>query len=178
MKKLTLVFICIFIFMLAGCQAQLDSSNSKVDSSQTTPDSTSDSGSTSEGDPMNTDTGTDQADEKGGAATLDEQAGERELKNAGSLHGEIEVTHKLSLGKTELSEGETVLFHIEIKSADSELKITLTGSETGTTLEGSVTGTGDISFEINTADEYTVVLENCSLRGVQFTIDYSIGGSK
>ena len=113
-----------------------------------------------------------------GAATLDEQAGKRELKNEGSLRGEIEVTHKLSLGKTELSEGETVLFHIEIKSAGAELKVTLTGAETGTTLEGSVTGSGDISFEIDTADEYTVVLENCSLRGVQYTIDYSIGGSK
>ena len=100
------------------------------------------------------------------------------MKNEGSLRGEIEVTHKLFLGKTELSEGETLLFHIETKSADSELKIILTGAETGKTLEGSVKGTGDISFEINMADEYTIVLENCSLHGVQFTIDYSIGGSK
>ena len=112
-----------------------------------------------------------------GAATLDEQAGERKLKSEGSLRGEIEVTHKLSLGKSELSEGNTVIFHIETKSAGTELKITLTGAETGTVLEGSVTGSGDISFEIDTADEYTVVLENCSLRGVPFNIDYSIGGS-
>ena len=110
--------------------------------------------------------------------TIVERTGERELKNEGSLHGEIEVTHKLSLGKSELSEGDTVLFHVETKSADSELKITLTGTGTGTILEGSVTGSGDISFEINTADEYTVTLENCSLRGLQFTIDYLIGGSK
>ena len=110
--------------------------------------------------------------------TIVERTGERELKNEGSLRGEIEVTHKLPVGNMELSEGDTVLFHIETKSADSELKITLTGVQTGTTLEGSVTGTGDISFEIKTADEYTVTLENCSLRGVQFTIDYSIGGSK
>ena len=113
-----------------------------------------------------------------GAVTVVTQTGERKLKNEGSLRGEIEVTHKLSLGKMEPSEGETVLFHIETKSAVAELKITLTGAETGTVLEGSVTGSGDIFFEINTADEYTVVLENCSLRGVQFTIDYSIGGSK
>lgn len=112
------------------------------------------------------------------AAILDGQAGERELKNEGSLRGEIEVTHKLSLGKRALSEGETILFRVEAKSADAELKITLTGAGTGTTLEGSVTGSGDISFEINTADEYTAVLKNCSLRGVQFTIDYSVGGSK
>ena len=49
---------------------------------------------------------------------------------------------------------------------------------TGTILEGSVTGSGDISFEIDTADEYTAVLENCSLHEVKFTIDYSVGGSK
>ena len=100
------------------------------------------------------------------------------MKNEGSLRGEIETTHKLSIGKMELSEGDTVLFHIETKSADAELKITLTGTGTDTILEGSVTGSGDISFEIDTADEYTVTLENCSLRGVQFTIDYLIGGSK
>ena len=113
-----------------------------------------------------------------GAVTVVTQTGERGLKSEGSLRGEIEVTHKLSLGKMALSEGETVLFHIETKSAGAELKITFTGSKTGITLEGSVTESGDISFEINTADEYTVVLENCSLHGVQFTIDYSIGGSK
>ena len=113
-----------------------------------------------------------------GAVTIRVWAEERELKNEGSLRGEIEVTHKLPVGNMELSEGDTVLFHIETKSADSELKITLIGAGTGTILEGSVTGTGDISFEIDTADEYSVVLENCFLRGVQFTIDYSIGGSK
>lgn len=112
-----------------------------------------------------------------GAATLDEQAGERELKNEGSLRGEIEVTHKLPIGKRGFSEGDTVVFHVEAKSAGAELKITLTGTGTGTILEGSVTGSGDISFEIDTADEYTAVLENCSLRGVQFTINYSVGGS-
>lgn len=113
-----------------------------------------------------------------GTATLSEQAGERELKNGDSLRGEIEVTHKLPLGKMNLSEGDTVVFHVEAKFADTELKITLTSGGTGTILEGSVTGSGDISFEIDTADEYTAVLENCSFRGVQFTIDYSVGGSK
>lgn len=112
-----------------------------------------------------------------GVAILDEQVVERELKNEGSLRGEIEVTHKLPIGKTKLSEGDTVVFHIEVKSADADLKITLTGARTGTILKGSVTGTGDISFEIDTADEYTAVLENCSLREVKFTIDYSVGGS-
>ena len=112
------------------------------------------------------------------AATLDKQDGERELKNEDSLRGEIEVTHKLPLGKMNLFEGDTVVFHIEAKSADADLKITLTGTGTGTILEGSVTGSGDISFEIDTADEYTAVLENCSLHEVKFTIDYSVGGSK
>ena len=112
------------------------------------------------------------------AATLDKQDGERELKNEDSLRGEIEVTHKLPIGKTNLFEGDTVVFHIEAKSADADLKITLTGTGTGTILEGSVTGSGDISFEIDTADEYTAVLENCSLHEVKFTIDYSVGGSK
>ena len=112
------------------------------------------------------------------AATLDKQDGERELKNEDSLRGEIEVTHKLPLGKMNLSKGDTVVFHIEAKSADADLKITLTGTGTGTILEGSVTGSGDISFEIDTADEYTAVLENCSLHEVKFTIDYSVGGSK
>jgi len=112
------------------------------------------------------------------AATLDKQDGERELKNEDSLRGEIEVTHKLPIGKTNLFEGDTVVFHIEAKSADADLKITLTGTGTGTILEGSVTGSGDISFEIDTADEYTAVLENCSLHEVKLTIDYSVGGSK
>lgn len=112
------------------------------------------------------------------AATLDKQDGERELKNEDSLRGGIEVTHKLPIGKTNLFEGDTVVFHIEAKSADADLKITLTGTGTGTILEGSVTGSGDISFEIDTADEYTAVLENCSLHEVKFTIDYSVGGSK
>lgn len=112
------------------------------------------------------------------AATLDKQDGERELKNEDSLRGEIEVTHKLPIGKTNLFEGDTVVFHIEAKSADADLKITLTGTGTGTILDGSVTGSGDISFEIDTADEYTAVLENCSLHEVKFTIDYSVGGSK
>ena len=112
------------------------------------------------------------------AATLDKQDGERELKNEDSLRGEIEVTHKLPIGKANLFEGDTVVFHIEAKSADADLKITLTGTGTGTILEGSVTGSGDISFEIDTADEYTAVLENCSLHEVKFTIDYSVGGSK
>lgn len=113
-----------------------------------------------------------------GTATLSEQAGERELKNGDSLRGEIEVTHKLPLGKMNLSKGDTVVFHVEAKFADTELKITLTSGGTGTILEGSVTGSGDISFEIDTADKYTAVLENCSLRGVRFTIEYSVGGSK
>ena len=113
-----------------------------------------------------------------GVVTLDERAEQRQLKNEGSMRGEIEVTHKLSVGNKELLEGETVLFNIKTKSADSELKITLIGAGTGTVLEGSVTGAGDISFGIDTADEYTVTLENWSLRAVQFTIDYSIGGSK
>ena len=112
------------------------------------------------------------------AATLDKQDGERELKNEDSLRGEIEVTHKLPIGKTNLFEGDTVVFHVEAKSADADLKITLTGTGTGTILDGSVTGSGDISFEIDTADEYTAVLENCSLHEVKFTIDYSVGGSK
>ena len=76
------------------------------------------------------------------AATLDKQDGERELKNEDSLRGEIEVTHKLPIGKTNLFEGDTVVFHIEAKSADADLKITLTGTGTGTILEGSVTGSG------------------------------------
>ena len=116
--------------------------------------------------------------DKSDAVAVVTQPGERKLKEEGSLHGEIEVTHKLPVGEIDLSEGKTVLFHIETKSAAAELKITLTGSETGTILEGSVIGTGDISLEIDTSDEYTVVLENCSIYGVQFTIDYSIGGSK
>ena len=169
-----------------------DSANTDADTNQTDSKDDPNTDTPSEDDPANTpiqsvptsgdirDTSSIENDSSGaaGAATLDEQAGERKLKSEGSLRGEIEVTHKLSLGKSEFSEGETLLFHIETKSADSELKITLTGSETGTTLEGSVAGIGDISFEINTADEYTVVIENCSLRGVQFTINYSIGGSK
>ena len=77
-----------------------------------------------------------------------------------------------------LSKGDTVVFHVEAKFADAELKITLTSAGTGTILEDSVTGSGDISFEIDTADEYTAALENCSLRGVRFTIEYSVGGSK
>lgn len=77
-----------------------------------------------------------------------------------------------------LSKGDTVVFHVEAKFADAELKITLIGAGAGTMLEGSVTGSGDISFEIDTADKYTAVLENCSLRGVRFTIEYSVGGSK
>ena len=113
-----------------------------------------------------------------GAVTVVTQTGERELKNEGSLRGELEVAHKLPIGKRGLSEGETVLFHIETKSDGAELKITLTGAQTGIVLEGSVTGSGDISFEIETADEYTVVLENRGRSAVQFTIDYSIGGSK
>ena len=116
--------------------------------------------------------------DKSDAVAVVTQPGDRKLKEEGSLHGEIEVTHKLPVGEIELSEEKTILFHIETKSAEAELKITLTGSETGTILEGSVIGTGDISLEIDTSDEYTVVLENCSIHGVQFTIDYSIGGSK
>ena len=205
MRKMICAFGCVIALLLVGCQTQLNPSNAETNSNQTIEDSTPNSGSTSEGDPVNTDADTDQADENDGAgtntpstptlpeeihgdadwtefdpsddATIRVWVEERELKNEGSLRGEIEVTHKLSLGKMELSEGETVLFHIETKSAGTELKITLTGAETGTVLEGSVTGSGDISFEIDTADEYTVVLENCSLRGVPFNIDYSIGGS-
>lgn len=116
--------------------------------------------------------------DKSDAVAVVTQPVDRKLKEEGSLHGEIEVTHELPVGEIELSEGKTILFHIETKSAAAELKITLTGSETGTILEGSVIGTGDISLEIDTSDEYTVVLENCSVYGVQFTIDYSIGGSK
>lgn len=114
-------------------------------------------------------------DDSTGYATLLSE--ERELKKEGSLHGEIEISHKLPCGKVNLSEGNTVLFRIETKSDGAELKITLTGAETGTALEGSVTGSGELSFEIDIADEYAVTLENCSLRGVKFTIDYSIGGS-
>ena len=110
-----------------------------------------------------------------GAVTIVEQVGERQLKSEGSRRGEIEVTHKLSIGKAELSKGDILLFHIETKSAEAELKITLIGAKTGITLEERITGSGDISFKIDTTDEYTVILENCSLRGVQFTIDYSIG---
>ena len=175
-----------------GSTSEGDPVNTDADTNQTDSKDDPNTDTPSEDDPANTpiqsaptsgdirDTSSIENDSSGaaGAATLDEQAGERKLKSEGSLRGEIEVTHKLSLGKSEFSEGETLLFHIETKSADSELKITLTGSETGTTLEGSVAGIGDISFEINTADEYTVTLENCSLRGLQFTIDYLIGGSK
>ena len=212
MKKVICILGCVIALMLTGCQTQHDPS---MDTDQIFPSGSSNVGVPSAGNPVNTDTGSDQTNGKDNpntntpseddsantptqsalisgdigdissiendspdAATLDKQDGERELKNEDSLRGEIEVTHKLPIGKTNLFEGDTVVFHIEAKSADADLKITLTGTGTGTILEGSVTGSGDISFEIDTADEYTAVLENCSLHEVKFTIDYSVGGSK
>ena len=215
MKKTICILGCVIALMLTGCQTQHDPS---MDTDQIFPSGSSNVGVPSAGNPVNTDTGSDQTNGKdnpntntpseddssnaptqsapisgdirdissiendspdaASAATLDKQDGERELKNEDSLRGEIEVTHKLPIGKTNLFEGDTVVFHIEAKSADADLKITLTGTGTGTILEGSVTGSGDISFEIDTADEYTAVLENCSLHEVKFTIDYSVGGSK
>lgn len=112
-----------------------------------------------------------------GAVTIVGQAGEHQLKSEGNRRGEIEVTHKLPIGKAELYKGDILFFHIETKSAEAELKITLVSDKTGITLEERISGSGDIYFKIDTTDEYTVVLENCSPRGVQFTIDYSIGGS-
>lgn len=209
MKKTICIFGCVMVIMLAGCQAQLEQSNTETNSGQIIENSVPDFGTTSESDSVNTDADSKQTNSKDNAGTdaisgddpakaptqsapisgdgswsEDDSFGhatllseERELKKEGSLRGEIEVSHKLPCGKVNLSEGNTVLFRIETKSDGAELKITLTGAETGTVLEGSGTGSGNISFEIDIADEYTVVLENCSLSGVKFTIDYSIGGS-
>ncbi len=201
MKKIICVSGCVIALMLAGCQMQHVPSDTEMDTGQIAPSSSSNAGTPSASSPISTDADpaqTDGRDNPGphppskeapaspsiqpvpttGAAILDERTGERELKHGDSLRGEIEVTHKLSVGMTELSYGETALFHIETKSADAELKITLTCTRTGAAWSDSVKGSGDISFEIDTAGEYAVMLENCSLRGVRFTIDYSIGGSK
>ena len=114
-----------------------------------------------------------------GWVTVTSTTGNRELKSEGSLRGEIEVTHKLTCGTMTLDEGDTVLFSLDTSFSGAELKITLTGAQTGTILEGYVTGSGEESlFETDTADEYSVVIENCGRSAVQFTIDYSIGGSK
>lgn len=114
-----------------------------------------------------------------GWVTVTSTTGNRELKSEGSLRGEIEITHKLTCGTMTLDEGDTVLFSLDTSFSGAELKITLTGTQTGTVLEGYVTGSGEMSlFEIETADEYSVVIENCGRSAVQFTIDYSIGGSK
>ena len=104
--------------------------------------------------------------------------GKHELKSEGSLRGEIEITHKLTCGTMNLDEGDTVLFSLDTSFSGAELKIILTGTQTCTVLEGYVTGSGEMSvFEIEKADEYSVVIENCGRSAVQFTIDYSIGGS-
>ena len=166
-----------------------DNSETNQNTSNSSPDlgSTDDTGADtpSEDDPTNAPThpetlegdASSMENDSSGAVTIVEQVGEHQLKSEGSRRGEIEVTHKLSIGKAELSKGDILLFHIETKSAEAELKITLIGAKTGITLEERITGSGDISFKIDIADEYIVILENCSPRGVQFTIDYSIGGS-
>ena len=100
------------------------------------------------------------------------------MRDQFSLRDEIEVTHKPTCGTMTLDEGDTVLFSLDTTFSGVELKITLTGTQTGTILEGYVTGSGEMPFEINTADEYSVVLENRGRGAVQFTIDYLIGGSK
>ena len=198
MKKIICVFGCVIALALAGCQIQYAPSNTEMDTGQIPPSGSSNAGTPSTSDPISTNAGTDSKDNTGsyppskvapaspstqpvptaGVAILDERTGKRELKHGDSLRGEIEVTHKLPVGTMELSCGDTTLFHIETKSADAELKIALTHTRTGATWSDSVKGSGDISFEIDTAGEYAVVLENCSLCGVRFTIDYSIGGSK
>lgn len=185
MKK-RVVFLCVISLMLAGCQMRLTTPNTEINSGQITPsDSWNEEESSGDNSsdvptqfPSNIGDGSSNEGNSSDYATLNEECELKELKNEGSFRGEIEVTHKLPCGKMNLAEGNTVLFRVDTKLDDAELKIIFTGTETGTTLECSVTGSGDISFEIDTADEYTVVLENCSLCGVQFTINYSIGGSK
>ena len=208
MKKAICVLGCVIALTLAGCQMLLDPPNGETDSNRTIEHSTPDPGGASGSDPVPTDAvpnytdpGTDAppGDDPVGtpalpgeihgnadqleyfpfdSVTILEWVEERVLKDEGSLRGELEAAHKLPIGKRDLSEGDTVLFHIETKSDEAELKITLTGAGTGTVLEGSVTEASELSFEIDIADEYSVVLENRGRGAVQFTIDYSIGGSK
>lgn len=168
-----------------GSTSGSNSVNTDAESKQTDSKDNSGTETSSEGDPANApiqsapisgDSSWNE-DDSDSVVILDEKVGEHKLKTEGSLHGEIEVAHKLPCGKMALSEGDTAFFHFEITSDDAELKITLIGTETGMALVDSVIGSGNISFEINIADEYTVVLENCSLCGVKFTVDYSIGGS-
>ncbi len=184
MKKVICILGCAIALILAGCQTQFALPNSTPDSGQIDIEDNlgtdRPAGDAFASDPTRSESsrGKNSSNENDSFASVTLSREECELKKEGSLRGEIEVIHKLTCGKMTLSEGDTALFHLETPSDSAELKITLIGVETGKTLEASVTGAGDVSFEVNKADEYIVLLENCSLSGVKFTIDYSFGGSK
>lgn len=176
MRKVVCILGCVLMLVLVGCQMRPNptSSNQIIEENRTGKGSTSEDNPTLlpgiKGSSLN-------ENSLDGNVTLNEKAGEHELETKRSLHGEIEVAHKLPCGKMILAEGDIALFHLDPATGDAELKIILTGTETGMTLEDSVTGSGDISFKIDISDEYAMILENCYLRGTKFTIDYSIGGS-
>lgn len=179
MKKI-FVLLCVIVFTLVGCQHERDPSSAETDSSQITSSNSSNVDNLASTPASSVPSIEDESsleDDSSGNVTLNKEAEPRELKSEGRLRGEIEVNHKLPCGKGTFATDSTILFSISTGSDESELKIILTGTKTGTLLEGSITGSGDISFEIDTADEYTAVLENCSLRGVKFSIDYFVGGS-